>query len=439
MPQRKLATACDPLLIAALLMLPSHAEAKQLNRRMIAVIKLQEDAAGKPLADTKETAAAAAGIARALRYSKQHPDYKVQNLHGVLNTGGESDHLANIQNGTSYYESGRKAMRQGDIDEAVIQLSDAATLLERSFVYLPKTKTYKTLLLHLGEAQLSNDLKKAAKQSFARAVLMGAKAKWVPLEANALALFNKVKKSVHMRPSGTIEVITEPPNVEVYVDGRFRGVSPMNIENVLEGKHIVTLKKLGFKRITKTVEVSSEEETTEVFEDLEYARRHILMKQLFAKLPNAVALAERADNKTGGDAINLVKRMLRCEVAVVLRIKSVDDAQEIEAMVFDTVSKRLLNKRTELIPLQSNLRNRTAFRAFTKKLMDFDYAIALGGATDPGPTVVQEGGIVSKWWFWTAIGAVVVGATAGGVYAAMNQEEPPPFAKDGSGAMVISF
>ena len=112
MPQRKLATACVPVLIAALLMLPSHAEAEQLNRRMIAVIKLQEDAAGKPLADTKETAAAAAGIARALRYSKQHPDYKVQNLHGVLNTGGESDHLANIQNGRSYYESGLKAMRQ---------------------------------------------------------------------------------------------------------------------------------------------------------------------------------------------------------------------------------------------------------------------------------------------------------------------------------------
>ena len=98
-------------------------------------------------------------------------------------------------------------MRQGDIDEALIQLSDAATLMERSFVYLPKSKTYKTLLLHLGEAQLSNDLKKDAKKSFARAVLMGAKAKWAPLEANALALFKKVKKAVHMRPSGTIEVI----------------------------------------------------------------------------------------------------------------------------------------------------------------------------------------------------------------------------------------
>ena len=71
--------------------------------------------------------------------------------------------------------------------------------------------------------------------------------------------------------------------------------------------------------------------------------------------------------------------------------------------------------------------------------MDFDYAIALGGATDPGPTVIEDGGIVSKWWFWTAIGAVVVGATAGGLYAAMNQEDPPPFAKDGSGAVVLSF
>ena len=54
---------------------------------------------------------------------------------------------------------------------------------------------------------------------------------------------------------------------------------------------------------------------------------------------------------------------------------AVGDAQEVEAMVLDTVSKRLLNKRTELIPLQSNLRNRTAFRAFTKKLMDFDYVL----------------------------------------------------------------
>ncbi len=428
------------MLFMALVILPSKAQAEQLNRRMIAVIKLQEDAAGNPLADTKENAAAAAGVARALRYSKQHPDYKVQDLHNVLNTGGESDHLSNIQNGLSYYEAGLKALRDGDIDEAVVQMSDAATLIERSFVYIPKSKTYKTLLLHLGEAQLSNGQKSEAKESFVRAVLMGAKAKWAPLEANALKLFKKVKKSVYMRPNGTIEVITEPPNVEVYVDGRFRGVSPMNIENVLEGRHIVTLKKLGFKRITKTVDVKGGEEKAEIFEDLEYARRHILMKQLFAKLPNAVTMAERTEDKVGGEAINLIKRMLRCEVAVVLRIKSVGDAQEIEAMVFDTVSKRLLSKRSELITLQSNLRNRTAFRAFTKKLMDFDYAVALGGAKDTGPTmVVQDGGIVSKWWFWTAIGAVVVGATAGGVYAVMNQEEPPPFDKDGSGAMVLSF
>jgi hypothetical protein len=71
--------------------------------------------------------------------------------------------------------------------------------------------------------------------------------------------------------------------------------------------------------------------------------------------------------------------------------------------------------------------------------MDFDYAVALGGATDPGPVVVEDGGIISKWWFWTAIGAAVLGATAGTVYYVVNQVEPPPFGKDGSGAIVLSF
>jgi hypothetical protein len=439
MSQRKIATLVFTPLFAVLLLGPMQVEAKKLNRRMVAVIKLQEDAAGNPLMDTKETAATAAGVARALRYSKQHPDYKVQDLHGVLNAGGEGDHLANRANGLQFYEAGLKDLREGNPEEAVEQMGDAAALLERSFVYLPKSKVFKTLLLHLGEAQLTANMKKSAQESFTRAVLMGAKAKWAPLEAKALKLFNKMKKSVYMRPSGQLEVITEPENVEVYLDGRFRGVSPMDVENVLEGKHIITLKKLGFKRVSRTIDVKGSEESTEVLEDLEFARRNILMKQLFAKLPTAVTLAERSADKIGGNAINLIKRMLRCEVAVVVRIKTVGDAQEVQAMVFDTVSRRLLNTHTQLISLRSNLRNRTAFRAFTKKLMSFDYAVALGGATDPGPVVLEDGGIVSKWWFWTAIGAVVVGATAGGVYAVMNQEEPPPFSKDGSGAMVLSF
>ena len=437
--RRPLAIHFVPGLLILALNLPVEVNAKSLNRRSIAVIKLHQDDAGNKLRETKETAAAAAGVARALGYSKQHPDYLVKNLHEVLNTGGEQDRLTDIQNGKSYYEAGLKAMEAGETDDAVLQLSDAAILLERSFVFLRKPKTFKTLLLHLGSAQLANGLKKDASKSFERAVLMGARAKWVPLEGRALKLFNAAKTSVYRKPGGTIEVITEPPNVEVYVDGTFRGVSPMNVPNVLEGKHIVTLKKLGFKRLTKTVDVQGGEENTEVFEDLEYARRHILLKQLFDKLPQSVAMAEKSDDKVGGEAIGLVKRMLQCELAVILRVRSIDGGQEVQAMVFDTMSRKLLNTRTELIQLQANLRNRTAFRAFTKELMSFDYALALGAASDPGPAVVEDGGIVSKWWFWTAVGAVVVGATAGGLYYVMNQEDPPPFEKDGSGALVIAF
>lgn len=438
LPPKRIVT---PFFLCLGLLLPfaaaPEARSEELHRRSVAVIHLAVQ--GSARMETKEAVATTRGIAKALSSKKSHPDLRIQDLHAKLNAGAEGTHLSNIANGRSFYEAGLKALESGMVEDAVEQLEGAMKLWERSYAYLARPRDFRNLLAMLGAAQLKAELGDIASATFARAALMGVKKRRLKLAPEAMTLLRAAQDEIVRRPNGKVEVITEPANAEVYLDGRFKGVSPLELENVLAGKHIVTLQKLGYQRLSRVVTVTGGEAVAEVLEDLAFARKKILLKQLFEKLPRDISQAESDPDSVGGASIRLIKNVLGCEVAVIVRVSPSADGQAIEALVFDTTSKKLLKKIRGVVRLRSNLRNRKGFRAFSKRLMDFDYAVALGGATDPGGPVIQEGGITSKWWFWTAIGTAVLGATAGTLAFVLNQEEPPPFTKDGTGALVLSF
>jgi hypothetical protein len=55
--------------------------------------------------------------------------------------------------------------------------------------------------------------------------------------------------------TGSLKVLTNPPNVDVYVDGEFRGKSPLALSSIAAGTHLVTAKWPGFENQEKSVVV----------------------------------------------------------------------------------------------------------------------------------------------------------------------------------------
>jgi hypothetical protein len=57
--------------------------------------------------------------------------------------------------------------------------------------------------------------------------------------------------------TGLVDVRTEPAGAEVYLDGRFRGLAPLSVENVRAGPHVIRAEKTGRDPATVSALVSA--------------------------------------------------------------------------------------------------------------------------------------------------------------------------------------
>ncbi|WP_340818092.1 PEGA domain-containing protein [Methanolobus sp. WCC4] len=63
-------------------------------------------------------------------------------------------------------------------------------------------------------------------------------------------------------PYGKVSVSTNPKNAEIYIDGQYKGISPMTISNVLQGKHTLLLKKEGYNDLSTTITVTPDSQSS---------------------------------------------------------------------------------------------------------------------------------------------------------------------------------
>lgn len=68
--------------------------------------------------------------------------------------------------------------------------------------------------------------------------------------------------------TGTLVVSSNPPMAKIFIDGEVRGESPLRLNNITVGKHVVRLKKDGYVPLMKTV-IIEEDKTLTLNETLE--------------------------------------------------------------------------------------------------------------------------------------------------------------------------
>lgn len=139
---------------------------------------------------------------------------------------------------------------------------------------------------------------------------------------------------------GNVEVLTRPAGARIYLDGEFKGYTPMNLQTLPIGKHMLRLERPGFKQWGTLVEVSPED--SEVKQDLSptpgYKAYDALLDGLAGEL-----LKDR-----GGATIKTVGKTLGLDRAVVAVLKEVQESGAIEMNIglFDLKEgRRLAGKR----------------------------------------------------------------------------------------------
>ena len=87
-------------------------------------------------------------------------------------------------------------------------------------------------------------------------------------------VFVSIGKTTHVYETltgyGSISISSFPSGASVYLDGYYKGVTPLFLSKVIEGSHTIKLAKSGYAELTKTIYVYPGK-TTYVFETLSFA------------------------------------------------------------------------------------------------------------------------------------------------------------------------
>lgn len=69
----------------------------------------------------------------------------------------------------------------------------------------------------------------------------------------AQAALEPIRKKIKAAPPAALELVSTPPNAWAYVDGVFRGVTPITVPGLAPGSHVVTLVGTGFELVQEKV------------------------------------------------------------------------------------------------------------------------------------------------------------------------------------------
>jgi hypothetical protein len=226
--------------------------------------------------------------------------------------------------------------------------------------------------------------------------------------SNVTRRFKRIIAAVGRRRTGVMRVESKPPGAAVFVDGEFRGTSPIDIDELVDDQHAVVLERRGYRTFGTLNPVTA-------------GRKSLLEVDL---LPTrAKGLAEALTPRIAEDAEHALVIGRRLKVDRLATLVAVRGARSdrVYGLWLDVEASKVI------APIPStNIVDSTDVAAAT---IVGAIALAIGGGAPPSETV----GVTSteapepfkldlsftrRWWFWAVVGGIaVVGATSAAVVA----------------------
>jgi hypothetical protein len=158
---------------------------------------------------------------------------------------------------------------------------------------------------------------------------------------NFLSLKAQVATGRNAQLRGNVTIKTRPAGARVYLNGELQGFSPLTLQTLPIGKHLVRVERPGFKQLGVMVEVTPEDQ--ELTQDLVATSGYKAFDALMDRL------AGEALKDKGGQTMSSVASSLKLDRAVigVLRDGGSGETTELTMAYFDLKSgKRIAIKRT---------------------------------------------------------------------------------------------
>jgi len=285
---------------------------------------------------------------------------------------------------------GRSAYETLDLDPAIDFLNTALTKYERHAAYIESPAKVAEVLMLLGATHILRGEEKTGAKRLAQAVAVYPEIEPDPRIFNPgmRQIFQDAVDRLAARPVGTLSITSNPSYARVYVDGKFVGVTPMAIDKVTEGRHLVRLTKDGYRNWGRVIDVVGQVESTDVatmkptdnFEEFD-----ALVEAAMPSLPNLSI----------GDGAKLVHRqlgdLLDVDELFMAEVRLDGERVRVLAVLLDLTKKAVVNRGTQVFSYDSRPKT---YRAEVAELLRSSFGDH-GGDDDDDDDDDDDGGLIT--------------------------------------------
>lgn len=314
--------------------------------------------------------------------------------------------------GEARYKEGTEAYDNLDLDGAESKFKEAVAF----FVDYPELASGEKLALthaFLGAIALQKggkQAKKKADEELARAIVFKPD---LELDAKFFGpdvkkAWDKAKAEVDARPKAVLSFKTEPTGVEVSVQGHRLGATPVpDKEGLPAGRHLVTFHRPGYAPAGVLVDVSGA--TAEAKATLTPVEKYAAA----VKEAEALATSGNLAATVAPTAALGLARTMKARFLVLVPVRDDSGSATLQAWDVDTGGK------LKDVTLDTPASFGSAAAAIRRWMANPAPAEGPMAGLEP----VKSDSVLNKWWFWAAVGGVVVvGATTGIVAGAAQPQ-----------------
>ncbi|RLB56787.1 MAG: hypothetical protein DRJ42_02155 [Deltaproteobacteria bacterium] len=394
--------------------------------------------------ELEPVAARVGAAARASLRSLSGVDWAGADRHFLGYSDYTYEHLAAAR---EKLETGRQHYLNLELPEAIAQLRSAVEDFDASAAALEDPSDLGEALLFLGASLVFEGQNRGASRIFAR---LHVQMPYLEPDANLfnpdiIQEYERAAPRDARNPQTSITVESEPSGAIVYVDYVARGRTPMTVDALAAGRHVVRVTRPGATPFVeaKTTRRRGNEQVNAFLEDNDGT----------PGLADATLGLRDHDLETleDGDALHQIAEALEVDHIGVIQVSAdSDDQVRLRFVMFDVATGE--HSPALAGPVA------TAFGSLesgVQQLISQGLAVGLSeaaAASDDeripaqggGSTPIRGGGedgpaFYETWWFWTIVGVVVIGGVTAGIIAAASGSGGQDLGQDPGGQVILTF
>lgn len=319
------------------------------------------------------------------------PRYTAVDLAETLGSPDAEKAKKAFETADSLMQKGRGAFESLDLDTAVENINNALSKYERHAASVTDFKKVAEGLMLLGAAHILRGEERTGAKRLAQAIALHPEIEPDPRLFNPgmRKVFDQAGKTLAGRPTGDLSLSSNPSYAEIYVDGRFVGVTPMLVPGVTEGGHYVRLVKDSYRDWGKMLNVKGGGETNETAtlkSTTSFADFEGLLEEALA------GLADDSGSDSLTDAADQLGIMLNIDHLFLCEVRLDGELVKMRANLYDLNRQKLLYRAEQGFPYSSETAD---YEKEVSAFFDREFAVKVESpeAAKPEPRPEETGGL----------------------------------------------